>query len=337
MGALLAAMLPVGNVMAQTKTVQVTARTLDRVPLVSATIYGDTATGLTYFVDSANFDASYVGAISVDSMPYSTTLTIDPSADYSTASGTVDSATYAISVIVLRDANNKVYVLGNVSPANRALGVFQATNLMMGNTMDYTVSAQSNMMVYNALINNRFTRRELLQFATEIEGHPDNLAPVLFGGFTAALKEEDALLTASYPLSEKLRFLAVIPDFELSTAAARAVMLKEISVKAAVRNLSRTALLVDALGRGDVERIRLCMRDEIHQPFRLPLIPGSDAVLAEAEKEGAAACISGAGSTMLLIADSGADIERCRRSLSQAFPAWTFLSPEPDFKGLEIA
>ena len=155
MGALLAAMLPVGNVMAQTKTVQVTARTLDRVPLVSATIYGDTATGLTYFVDSANFDASYVGAISVDSMPYSTTLTIDPSADYSTASGTVDSATYAISVIVLRDANNKVYVLGNVSPANRALGVFQATNLMMGNTMDYTVSAQSNMMVYNALINNR--------------------------------------------------------------------------------------------------------------------------------------------------------------------------------------
>ena len=152
-GTLLMAMLPMGNVMAQTKTVTVNARTLDRAPLVSATIYGDTVTGLTYFVDSANFDTSYVGAVSVSSMPYSTTLTIDPS--NSSVSGTVDSATYSISVIVLSDVNGNVYVVGNVNPANRAQGVFQATNLMMGSSLEYTASAQSNMMVHTALINNR--------------------------------------------------------------------------------------------------------------------------------------------------------------------------------------
>lgn len=152
MGALFMAMLPVGNVMAQSKTVNVTARTLDRASLVSATIYGDTVTGRTYFVDSANFDVNYVGAVSIDSMPYNTPLTLG--AD-NTASATVDSATYALSVIVLRDVNGKVYVIGNVNPANRVQGIFQATNLMMGSSLEYTASAQSNMMVYNALINNR--------------------------------------------------------------------------------------------------------------------------------------------------------------------------------------
>ena len=183
------------------------------------------------------------------------------------------------------------------------------------------------------------SREDLLAVCTKIEGHPDNLAPVLFGGFTAALKEEDALLTASYPLSEKLRFLAVIPDFELSTASARAVMPKMISAAAAVRNLSRTALLIDALGRGDVERIRLCMRDELHQPYRLPLIPGAEEVFTLAEALGgahAAACISGAGSTLLFISDDGDRLETIRAVLAARFPGWKFLSAEPEMNGLQI-
>ena len=184
-----------------------------------------------------------------------------------------------------------------------------------------------------------YSRDELLSLCTRIEGHPDNLAPCLFGGFTAALKEEDGLLCASYPLSDKLCFMAVIPDLELSTAKARAAMPKEISVKAAVRNLSRTALLIDALGRGDMDRIRMTMRDELHQPFRLPLIPGADKVFALCEELGAgrsAACISGAGSTLLLISDSRAVLETLRKAIAASFPVWKLLPAETETEGLQI-
>ena len=184
-----------------------------------------------------------------------------------------------------------------------------------------------------------FSREELLAVCTKIEGHPDNLAPVLFGGFTAALKEEDGLLCASYPLSERLRFLAVIPDFELSTASARAVMPKMVSLAAAVRNLSRSVLLADALEKGDMARIRLCMRDEFHQPYRLPLIPGAEEVFTLTEALGggrAAACISGAGSTLLLISDDSGRLETIRAVLAARFTGWKLLSVEPETQGLQI-
>lgn len=151
MGALLVALLPIGNANAQSKTVQVTVRTLDQAAVASATIYGDTVSGRTYFVDAAHFDTTYTGtAVSIDSMPYSTALTVGTDG----ITGTVDSATYAISAIVVTDVNGYVYVIGNVSAAGRTQGVFQASNLMLGAT-SFTASAMSNMLIDEPLINNR--------------------------------------------------------------------------------------------------------------------------------------------------------------------------------------
>ena len=150
LGALLMAMLPMGNVNAQNKDVRIAVRSLDQAALASATIYGDTVTGRTYFVDNAHFDANYTGTVvCVDSMPYSSALTVGTDS----ITGTVDSANYSISVIVIRDVNNKVYVIGNISAADRAMGVFQASNLMYGAT-DFTATANGNMLIETPLINN---------------------------------------------------------------------------------------------------------------------------------------------------------------------------------------
>ena len=189
----------------------------------------------------------------------------------------------------------------------------------------------------NAIGDLGLSREDLLDLCTRLEGHPDNLAPSIFGGFTAAVCEDGKAVAASCPLHPSFRFLAVIPDYELSTSMMRRALPDSFSRSDAVFNLSRTALLMRAFESGGMDLLRFSLRDRIHQPYRLPLVPGADTVFAEAEKAGAAACISGAGSTMLLIADSDDIIEHCRETLSQAFPSWKFLTPEPDPEGLKIS
>ena len=179
-------------------------------------------------------------------------------------------------------------------------------------------------------------REELLALCTRMEGHPDNLAPALFGGFTASTCEDGKVVTVRFPLHPSLCFLAVIPDFELSTALARQALPETVSRGDAVFQLSRTALLLRAFEEGDMELLRFAMRDRLHQPFRLPLIPGAGEVFAEAGKAGAAACISGAGSTMLIVSDGRERLDTVRRALTARFPKWKILSPEADTEGLRI-
>ena len=179
MGALLVAMLPMGNVKAQDKTVQVEVRTLDRAALVSATIYGDTVSGRNYFVDSTLLDTSYTGTVlPVDSMAYSLALTL--STDGTTATGSVDSALFGRSLIVLRDANGKAYVVGNIT--SRTQGVFQASNLFLGTTtgLDLTgasaATALSNMLVESPLINVGGYQYSNLRNATAYTTEADTIA-----------------------------------------------------------------------------------------------------------------------------------------------------------------
>ena len=189
----------------------------------------------------------------------------------------------------------------------------------------------------NALGGLGLSREELLTLCTRLEGHPDNLAPSLFGGLTAAACEDGKAVSVRFPLHPSLRFLAVIPDFELSTALARRALPDAVSRGDAVFQLSRTALLLKAFEEGDMDLLRFSMQDRLHQPFRLPLIPGAEEVFASADEAGAAVCISGAGSTMLAVSDREERLDAVLRSLTGRFPGWRFLALEPDFEGLRIS
>ena len=149
---------------------------------------------------------------------------------------------------------------------------------------------------------------ELLSLASSIEGHPDNVAAALYGGFTVALTEDDGRVTLRrFRVPEAWIPVAFIPQRESRTRAMRAALPAEVAHAAAARQAARTALLASAIMTSDAGLLRAAMRDELHQPFRLPLLPGSSELIEMAYERGAAgACLSGAGPTILAICDSPA-------------------------------
>ena len=189
----------------------------------------------------------------------------------------------------------------------------------------------------NEILGRPFTKDELLDIAAEIEGHPDNVSPALLGGFTANAMEGKNVRYVKADVSESLVFAAFVPPFELKTADARAVMPKEVSLKDSVFNLSRSAILSASFLSGKYENLKTACEDKLHQPYRLPLIPGGKKIIEESYKNGAlAAYISGAGSTMMAIFDCEKEKaeEFAKEILSSAeFPGWKYFILNADNSG----
>ena len=176
---------------------------------------------------------------------------------------------------------------------------------------------------------------ELLEVTNEIEGHPDNLAPAIYGGLTASLVEDGKPRTVKLPLSPTLRWVAAIPDFELSTHLARAVLPKEVAFVDAVYNASQVAVLVGALGRGDRELIAMALRDRLHQPYREKLIPEYNKVKTAAEQCGAIAfCISGAGPTLLALTDEASFAAQFAEKCKRLEHRWNIMELAVDTEGI---
>lgn len=178
---------------------------------------------------------------------------------------------------------------------------------------------------------------ELLEVTNEIEGHPDNLAPAIYGGLTASLVEDGKPRTVKLPLSPTLRWVAAIPDFELSTHLARAVLPKEVAFTDAVYNASHAAVLAGALGSGDRELIAMALRDRLHQPYREGLIPEYGKVKAAAEQCGAIAfCISGAGPTLLALTDEVGFSVRYAEACRHLEHHWQVIELAVDLGGIKL-
>lgn len=154
----------------------------------------------------------------------------------------------------------------------------------------------------NALLGNPLTKRQMLTLATSIEGHPDNVAPAVLGGFVSSVFDEGQVFTARKEINEELAFAAFIPNFKLLTEKARAALPKTVDRRDAVYNLSRAALATAAFCDGDYELLRVATKDALHQQYRLPLIPGGERVFEIAWDLGAyAVYISGAGPTIMAV------------------------------------
>jgi homoserine kinase len=141
-----------------------------------------------------------------------------------------------------------------------------------------------------------------LRLAAEIEGHPDNVAAALHGGFVVAAMPEGAadVLVAKANVSQALDFVAVIPDIPLPTENARAVLPAQYSRRDVVANLQRTALLAANFFSGGELSPEL-FRDALHQPYRSPLVPGIAECLAFRHADLAGVFLSGAGSAVMAI------------------------------------
>ena len=133
---------------------------------------------------------------------------------------------------------------------------------------------------------------------------PDNTAPALLGGIVTAVFDGRKVHWVKQEVFTKLKFVAIIPDFELKTEQARACLPKEIAHKDAVYNLSRAALFSASLLTGKFENLKTAVDDRLHQPYRMELIPHCKDVFDIAYTHGAyGSYISGAGPTIMAIVD----------------------------------
>ena len=152
----------------------------------------------------------------------------------------------------------------------------------------------------NEIIGNKFTKRELLKMATDIEGHPDNVAPAIFGGFTVSTVTNGEVECFSFLPKFRLKLVVAIPDFPLPTKKARAVLPENVPMKDAINNVSRAAMLVAAMCKGNPKFLKNVFEDALHQPYRASLIPGMYDVFAAAKAAGAiGASLSGAGPCLM--------------------------------------
>ncbi|RUS47667.1 homoserine kinase [Cohnella sp. AR92] len=157
----------------------------------------------------------------------------------------------------------------------------------------------------NELIGSPLSLDELFQMATAQEKHPDNVGASLYGGIIAAAWDGTRAEAVRLEPPQGLEALVVIPEFELSTKKARTVLPQQLSMQDAVFNVSHSSLLTAALATGRLDLLRHAMRDKLHQPYRAALVPGMDVILRDAADHGAlGAVLSGAGPTLLLLADS---------------------------------
>ena len=162
----------------------------------------------------------------------------------------------------------------------------------------------------NEILGSPLNKQGLLKLATELEGHPDNVAPAIFGGFTVSVMDNGEVQTFSFLPRIKLKLIVAVPDFELSTRLARKVLPKNISRADAIFNISRASMLIAALVEGREDLLPLAFDDAIHQPYRKKLVPGMTEVFEAAKSAGAlGAAISGAGSCLIAFTSAKSQLE----------------------------
>ena len=189
----------------------------------------------------------------------------------------------------------------------------------------------------NVLRGNKLSTQGLLNITNAMEGHPDNLAPAFLGGLTASMVDNGLPVTVNFPLHPDWEFLALIPDFEISTNFARSVLPAQLPRADAVYNISHGAMVLKALELGDEKLLRNAMQDKLHQPYRKSLITDYDAIEALVRTTGAAFCVSGAGPTLLCITlDEKLDEKLAKKLPSVTKANWQMLPLHIEFEGARV-
>ena len=189
----------------------------------------------------------------------------------------------------------------------------------------------------NVLRGNKLSTQGLLNITNAMEGHPDNLAPAFLGGLTASMVDNGLPVCVSFPLHPDWEFLALVPDFSLSTAKARAALPQQVSRADAIYNISHGALVLKALELGDEKLLRNAMQDKLHQNYRKSLITDYEKIEALVRTTGAAFCLSGAGPTLLCITRNPGlqeKLESKRNAITEH--SWQMLPLHVEFQGAHV-
>ncbi len=165
------------------------------------------------------------------------------------------------------------------------------------------VARVGGLVAANALAGDPLDREELLVLATDLEGHADNVAPALFGGFQVSVVDGDRVLHTAAPLPAGLSAILFVPQLHMPTRESRKLLPGSLSRADAVHNAARAALLIAAMARGRFDLLDAATQDRLHQPARSRLFPAMFAIFEAARAAGAhCAYLSGGGSTICALA-----------------------------------
>ncbi len=215
-----------------------------------------------------------------------------------------------------RTAPSITFEVNNPIPLARGLGSSSAA-LVAG------------VAIANEMLQNSLGRDGVFELTASLEGHPDNVAPAIYGGFTVSAKGEKKYLCQSLEIPADWQFLFAVPAFELLTSQARAVLPASYSRSDVVYSTSRTALWSLAVAQNKPELLRLASQDILHEPYRESLIPGFAICKQNIREAGAyAVFLSGAGPTVGVIC-AGAKKHQCETILQDFVKDGSILELKP--------
>lgn len=239
------------------------------------------------------------------------------------------------------DENNIVYkavelLYNSIGQTPSELKISIKTHIPIAKGLGSSASViVGGLIAANELLGRPADEQALLSIATEVEGHPDNVAPTVLGGFVLSSQEEDgSVVYRKLPWPKEWKLIVCIPDYELATEIARSVLPEKVDMKDAAFNARRCAMLVDAVYTKDAELLRLALQDKLHQPYRMKLVPGLKEIIEGLKHEpDALGCVlSGAGPSILVISQ-GKEIEKIKNKISQI---WFDLNVKSTIRVMEI-
>lgn len=179
------------------------------------------------------------------------------------------------------------------------------------------------------------TEDELLAYATELEGHPDNVAPALFGGLTIAWTNAQGPRFKRLLVHRGVAPLVLVPTFKLSTEHARSLQPTQVPHEDAVFNVSRSALLIAALTQSP-ELLLEATEDRLHQNYRGEAMPATRDLIAALREAGHPAVVSGAGPSILVLSNGPAERLAAADLVEQIAGDWQVFSLAIDIKGATV-
>lgn len=180
-----------------------------------------------------------------------------------------------------------------------------------------------------------FSEQQLLEFATELEGHPDNVAPALFGGLTVAWVDEEGPHHKKLTTHRGLSPLVLVPSNQMSTSLARSLQPQSVPHTDAVFNVSRSALLVAALTQSP-ELLLAATEDRLHQNYRASAMPETSELIASLRAKGHPAVVSGAGPSVLVLEDDPQKRLLAIAHVEKNFSSWHAMPLAVDVKGASL-
>ena len=194
----------------------------------------------------------------------------------------------------------------------------------------------AGIMGANEIADVQLTKLQILNIATQIEGHPDNIAPALFGGMIVSVYDNDEVYFSKIPLNDSVDFYALIPDFTLSTSEARSVLPKQIPFKDATFNIGRVALMMASFFSGNLDLLNVSIKDELHQKYRGTLIYEYDTIMEKLDNlQVKGAFLSGAGPTIIAITNKNETIieSAIENMVKDLKDHWTFKKLHTEVNG----